>query len=127
MVKLTLIARVSDGLPLAEGLDSDKDHELANFKQQAKVSGTPPPVCNAIIDLQMLGGTQARTPLHPDDKSAARHCAVSCLSTLCRLSMQSPTPDSACDSRSGLHDASMLRCRACSRRWRRAGRGSPSA
>lgn len=37
MVKLTLIARVSDGLPLAEGLDSDKDHELANFKQQAKV------------------------------------------------------------------------------------------
>lgn len=37
MVKLTLIARVSDGLPLAEGLDNDKDHELSNFKQQAKV------------------------------------------------------------------------------------------
>ncbi len=37
MVKLTLIARVSDGLPLAEGLDGDKDHELAAFKQQAKV------------------------------------------------------------------------------------------
>lgn len=36
MVKLTLIARVSDGLPLAEGLENDKDHELANFKQQAK-------------------------------------------------------------------------------------------
>jgi hypothetical protein len=28
-------------LPLAEGLDSDKDHELANFKQQAKVSSSP--------------------------------------------------------------------------------------
>lgn len=37
MVKLTLIARVSDGLPLAEGLDSDKDHELGSFKRQAKV------------------------------------------------------------------------------------------
>ena len=28
MVKLTLIARVIDGLPLAEGLDSDKDSEV---------------------------------------------------------------------------------------------------
>ena len=37
MVRLTLIARVSDGLPLAEGLDSDKDHELDGYKQQAKV------------------------------------------------------------------------------------------
>lgn len=36
MVKLTLISRVSDGLPLAEGLDSDKDHQLDKFKQQAK-------------------------------------------------------------------------------------------
>lgn len=38
MVKLTLIARVADGLPLAEGLDTDKSHELDQFKQQAKVS-----------------------------------------------------------------------------------------
>ena len=46
MVKLTLIARVSDGLPLAEGLDSDKDHELDSYKQQAKVSSyyCPPPL-----------------------------------------------------------------------------------
>ena len=37
MVRLTLIARVRDGLPLAEGLDSDKDHDLDKYKQQAKV------------------------------------------------------------------------------------------
>ena len=37
MVKMTLIARVADGLPLAEGLDTDKSHELDQFKQQAKV------------------------------------------------------------------------------------------
>ncbi|KAK9856776.1 hypothetical protein WJX84_011765 [Apatococcus fuscideae] len=36
MVKMTLIARVADGLPLAEGLDTDKSHELDQFKQQAK-------------------------------------------------------------------------------------------
>lgn len=38
MVRLTLIARVSDGLPLAEGLDSDKDGEIDQYKTQAKVS-----------------------------------------------------------------------------------------
>ena len=37
MVRLTLIARVRDGLPLAEGLDSDKEHNLDVYKQQAKV------------------------------------------------------------------------------------------
>jgi hypothetical protein len=37
MVRLTLIARASDGLPLAEGLDSDKDPEIDAYKQQAKV------------------------------------------------------------------------------------------
>ncbi|GBF94460.1 hypothetical protein Rsub_06994 [Raphidocelis subcapitata] len=36
MVRLTLIARASDGLPLAEGLDSDKDPEIDAYKQQAK-------------------------------------------------------------------------------------------
>lgn len=40
MVRLTLIARVSDGLPLAEGLDSDKDGEIDQYKTQAKVSNT---------------------------------------------------------------------------------------
>jgi hypothetical protein len=40
MVRLTLIARVHDGLPLAEGLDGEKDRELDNHKLQAKV--TPP-------------------------------------------------------------------------------------
>jgi hypothetical protein len=68
MVKLTLIARVSDGLPLAEGLDSDKDHELANFKQQAKVSSTPQSTCNASIDLQTLSGRQ------PCITSGLLHC-----------------------------------------------------
>eukprot|EP00976_Prorocentrum_cordatum_P068954 1179348-Prorocentrum_minimum.AAC.2 len=49
MVKLTLIARVTDGLPLAEGLDTDKDTDLEYYKQQAKTlfkkmsSGPPPP------------------------------------------------------------------------------------
>eukprot|EP00195_Chlamydomonas_chlamydogama_P017028 CAMPEP_0202895050 /NCGR_PEP_ID=MMETSP1392-20130828/4330_1 /ASSEMBLY_ACC=CAM_ASM_000868 /TAXON_ID=225041 /ORGANISM="Chlamydomonas chlamydogama, Strain SAG 11-48b" /LENGTH=211 /DNA_ID=CAMNT_0049579935 /DNA_START=278 /DNA_END=910 /DNA_ORIENTATION=+ len=36
MVRLTLIARVIDGLPLAEGLDSDKDPEIDQYKNQAK-------------------------------------------------------------------------------------------
>ena len=37
MVRLTLIARVHDGLPLAEGLDGDKDRDLETYKHQAKV------------------------------------------------------------------------------------------
>lgn len=37
MVRLTLIARQRDGLPLAEGLDNDKDPDLTSYKQQAKV------------------------------------------------------------------------------------------
>lgn len=37
MVKLTLLARVTDGLPLAEGLDDDQNHDLDQFKMQAKV------------------------------------------------------------------------------------------
>jgi hypothetical protein len=37
MVRLTLIARQRDGLPLAEGLDNDKDRDLTISKQQAKV------------------------------------------------------------------------------------------
>lgn len=37
MVKLTLIARVTDGLPLAEGLDDGRDLKDAEFyKQQVK-------------------------------------------------------------------------------------------
>lgn len=36
MVKLTLIARVTDGLPLAEGLDDGRDHQDELYKQQAK-------------------------------------------------------------------------------------------
>lgn len=38
MVRLTLIARVQDGLPLAEGLDSEKDVEIDKYKSQAKVT-----------------------------------------------------------------------------------------
>lgn len=37
MVRLTLIARVADGLPLAEGLDIDKEQNLDVYKAQAKV------------------------------------------------------------------------------------------
>jgi hypothetical protein len=39
MVRLTLIARTSDGLPLAESLDRDEDPELKqyDYKSQAKV------------------------------------------------------------------------------------------
>ncbi|GAX83571.1 hypothetical protein CEUSTIGMA_g10996.t1 [Chlamydomonas eustigma] len=36
MVKLTLIVRVHDGLPLAEGIDTDKDMEVDSYKSQAK-------------------------------------------------------------------------------------------
>lgn len=37
MVKLTMIARVTDGLPLAEGLDDSRDLRDAEFyKQQVK-------------------------------------------------------------------------------------------
>lgn len=37
MVKLTMIARVTDGLPLAEGLDDGRDLNDAEFyKQQVK-------------------------------------------------------------------------------------------
>ena len=36
MVKLTLIARVADGLPLAEGLETEKNTDLDAYKQQAK-------------------------------------------------------------------------------------------
>jgi vesicle transport protein SEC22 len=47
MVRLTLIARLSDGLPLAEGLDADKSPELEQAKAQAKaifrrLAGCPP-------------------------------------------------------------------------------------
>lgn len=49
MVKLTMLARVADGLPLAEGLDSDRQQDLEHYKQQAKTlfkklsQGPPPP------------------------------------------------------------------------------------
>ena len=49
MVKLTMLARVADGLPLAEGLDSDRQQDLEHSKQQAKTlfkklsQGPPPP------------------------------------------------------------------------------------
>lgn len=37
MVKLTLIARVTDGLPLAEGLDDGREqNDMEFYKQQAK-------------------------------------------------------------------------------------------
>jgi vesicle transport protein SEC22 len=37
MVKLTMIARVTDGLPLAEGLDDGREKkDLEFYKQQAK-------------------------------------------------------------------------------------------
>eukprot|EP01026_Neomeris_dumetosa_P045497 TRINITY_DN38526_c0_g1_i1.p1 TRINITY_DN38526_c0_g1~~TRINITY_DN38526_c0_g1_i1.p1 ORF type:complete len:218 (+),score=8.87 TRINITY_DN38526_c0_g1_i1:180-833(+) len=50
MVRLTMIARAQDGLALAEGLENDKDHELDQYKVQAKSffkklaqSNQPPP------------------------------------------------------------------------------------
>lgn len=47
MVALTLITRVSDGLPLAEGLDGDTERQLDTFKQQAKVA---PPCTHVLSD-----------------------------------------------------------------------------
>ena len=37
MVRLTLIARTRDGLPLAEGLDGEKEQDMYAYKSQAKV------------------------------------------------------------------------------------------
>lgn len=37
MVRLTLLARITDGLPLAEGLEDDQNHDLKQYKEQAKV------------------------------------------------------------------------------------------
>jgi len=37
MVRLTLLARITDGLPLAEGLDDDQNQDLNQYKMQAKV------------------------------------------------------------------------------------------
>ena len=37
MVRLTLLSRIHDGLPLAEGLDNEKDRDLDQYKLQAKV------------------------------------------------------------------------------------------
>ena len=37
MVRLTMISRIYDALPLAEGIETDKTLELDKFKAQAKV------------------------------------------------------------------------------------------
>lgn len=37
MVRLTLVTRVADGLPLCESLDADASGEVEAYKQQAKV------------------------------------------------------------------------------------------
>mmetsp|Transcript_2072 Transcript_2072/g.2297 ORF Transcript_2072/g.2297 Transcript_2072/m.2297 type:complete len:82 (+) Transcript_2072:315-560(+) len=73
MVKLTLIARVTDGLPLAEGLDTDKDHDLEYYKQQAKtlfkkMSQGPPPPSRMSYD---SGPYFLQYPLHWHDRCSA--------------------------------------------------------
>ena len=45
MVRLTLIARVHDGLPLAEGLDTEREIEVDAYKGQAKVGPADPGYC----------------------------------------------------------------------------------
>ena len=42
MVKLTMIVRLFDGLPLCESLELDKIANLEMYKQQAKVSASFP-------------------------------------------------------------------------------------
>lgn len=57
MVRLTLIARVHDGLPLAEGLDGEKDRELETYKHQAKVNshqGHQGPICCRYIPFNSM-------------------------------------------------------------------------
>ena len=61
MVRLTLIARKADGLPLAEGLDNNKEHDLDQYKQQAKVCSPVLPVsyvhsCPGIDSLARVQG-----------------------------------------------------------------------
>lgn len=48
MVRLTLIARLTDGLPLAEGLDNEKDPEVDQYKVQAKVSHAHRRACTPV-------------------------------------------------------------------------------
>ena len=56
MVRLSLIARVRDGLPLAEGLDADKEHEMYSYKSQAKVGAG---AGGLAVQLPPAGGLQA--------------------------------------------------------------------
>ena len=51
MVRLTLIARKHDGLPLSEGLDSDNHHDMEPYKQQAKVINNRPLFCTAVAHI----------------------------------------------------------------------------
>jgi hypothetical protein len=53
MVRLTLLARITDGLPLAEGLDDDQNQDLNHYKMQAKVSSS---FC--------LGNFVSQVPMH---------------------------------------------------------------
>ena len=51
MVRLTLLARITDGLPLAEGLEDDQNHDLLQFKQQAKACLLLSIIDNGRIDI----------------------------------------------------------------------------
>ena len=69
MVRLTLIARREDGLPLAEGLDNDKDHDLEPFKHQAKVrvvlsAGAASGIQCSFAKTCTVTAQQAGRPLH---------------------------------------------------------------
>jgi hypothetical protein len=84
MVRLTLIARVTDGLPLAEGLDTDKDPDIDAYKQQAKVRRLPGRTLalgalstaarmapDPLGSFRSAGSTPSCTPLPP----RRRHCS----------------------------------------------------
>jgi hypothetical protein len=68
-VRLTLIARVSDGLPLAEGLDKDEDKDMRqhDYKGQAKVRAGLCVVAGACVpagsDMRAAAPPSHRTPL----------------------------------------------------------------
>jgi hypothetical protein len=72
MVRLTLIARVFDGLPLAEGLDSEKDPEIDQYKSQAKVAVTRSPLaCTSALSTARRA-TTARRAHGSSSRRAAR-------------------------------------------------------
>ena len=85
MPKLTLLSRISDGLPLAASMEDEKDHrELDGYKAQAKKllktmsNGTPARVSvesgGSVFQCARASDTPQPSPTRPHLPNQARHC-----------------------------------------------------